>query len=156
MRGCVSLETAFYFVRAATGLGSANIEFANYSSEPPVFYFAELGELPAGMEGYREDRSDSLRSLARTCLGSDDPSSEDVSWGVLEGDLVTLRRESLGRDLYRTRYLLLPLARKSPIQELLERDIYGIVDQLGYLGFTIPYEASDIYTDIEPLAVCRT
>lgn len=85
------------------------------------------------------------------CLASDDPLSQEVAWGVLEGDLVTLRRERSARKATQSWYLLLPVAGegREAVSEETEKDLDFVADSLTYLEFTIGDEARDIATDLE-------
>ncbi|MFQ3616656.1 MAG: hypothetical protein SNJ50_08120 [Cyanobacteriota bacterium] len=147
------LETVFAKIRSFCGLGLAQTKFAkDYQAMPPVFYFAQYVNPPFCPEELVTKKLDSLYSLVKTCLGSDDPFAKEVSGGILEGDFITLRRAQTGRDFHHPRYLIFPLHKgKVFTEQELEKDLYFIASQLSYLEFSIAHESRLISTDYEPL-----
>lgn len=148
------LETAFSIARQAHGLGVAEPRFARIETQPPVFYFAAPVSPPARPIEYVESRGPFLRPLVSKCLASDDPLSQEVAWGILEGDLVTLRRERPVRGATQSWYLLLPVARegREAVSEETEKDLDFVADSLTFLEFTIGDAAWDIATDQEEVS----
>jgi hypothetical protein len=145
------LETVFAIARQACGLGMAEPEFAGVETRPPLFYFAAPENPPARPEQYPEEYREILYPIVGRCLASDDPFSREVAWGVLEGDLVALRREYAGARYTQAWYLLLPLlGRRGAEQNAeIERDLEFVADRLTFLEFTIGHEARDVATDLE-------
>jgi len=145
------LETVFALARQACGLGVAEPEFAGVETRPPLFYFAAPENPPARPEQYPEEYREILYPIVGRCLASDDPFSREVAWGVLEGDLVALRREYAGARYTQAWYLLLPLlGRRGTEQNAeIERDLEVVADGLTFLEFTIGHEARDVATDLE-------
>jgi hypothetical protein len=149
----VRLETLFNTARNACGLGVAEPEFGDVESRPPLFFFVAPVDAPAFPEAYVVSLRPAIAPLVKTCLLSPDPLAGEVAWGVLEGDIVTLRREMSTRAFNQPRYLLLPTSARATEAPALEAEIGALADRLTYLEFSIGHEAHDVYTDIEPLAV---
>ena len=149
------IETLFYRARLACELGVAEPKMADRESRPSVFYFAVPTTPPARREDYASERMPAIYPLVKSCLGSDDPLSEEVAWGTLEGDLVVLRREMICSDFYQSWYLLLPTAAKHVSPKEIEEDLGMMASGLTYLEFSFGHEARDVYTDIEPLSTRR-
>ncbi len=145
------LETLFSGARQVCGLGIAEPEMVDLESRPSVFYFAAPTTPPARREDYAGKSMPAIYPLVKSCLRSDDPLSEEVAWGTLEGNLVVLRREMIGSDFYQSWYLLLPTADKQVSAKEIEEDLGMIASGLIYLEFSFGHEARDVYTDIEPL-----
>jgi hypothetical protein len=145
------LETVFAIARQACGLGVAEPRVAEVETRPPLFYFAAPESPPVRPEQYPEEHREILFPLVRRCLKSEDPFSREVAWGVLEGDLVALRREYAGARYTQAWYLLLPLlGRRGAEQNAeIERDLEFVADRLTFLEFTIGHEARDVATDLE-------
>ena len=145
------LETIFAIARQAYGLGMAELEFAGVETRPPLFYFAAPENPPARPEQYPEEYREILYPIVGRCLASDDPFSREVAWGVLEGDLVALRREYAGARYTQAWYLLLPLlgGRGAEQNAEIEKDLEFVADRLTFLEFAIAYEARDVATDLE-------
>jgi hypothetical protein len=145
------LERVFALARQACGLGLAEPEFAEMEVRPPVFYFVAPVSPPKDPQNYVEDLMPLLFPLVRKCLASDDPLSQEIAWGLLEGDLVTLRRERVSREGTRSWYLLLPVANKEgeTVSEEIEGDLGFLADSLTFVEFTIGDDARDIATDLE-------
>ncbi|WP_448590555.1 hypothetical protein [Thermoflexus hugenholtzii] len=145
------LEIVFAIARQACGLGVAEPEFAGVETRPPLFYFAAPENPPARPEQYPEEYREILYPIVSRCLASDDPFSREVAWGVLEGDLVALRREYAGARYTQAWYLLLPLLGRSGAEQNaeIERDLEFVADRLTFLEFTIGHKARDVATDLE-------
>lgn len=146
------VETLFAIARQSCGIGVAEPEFAGREVQPPVFYYAAPAKLPQTPEDYEKEYRSSLYTLTRTCLGSDDPFSFEVAWGILEGNLLALRRERPSRKSVATWYLLLPFSPKPTLEEELERDLDFVADRLTFLEFSIGHEARDVDTDVREYA----
>lgn len=146
------LETLFNAVRLACGLGVAEPEFNGIESRPPVFFYAAPTSSPLAPQAYVTDLSSTIRPLVKSCLLTDDPLSDQVAWGVLAGDLVTLRHELSHSRSYQSRYLLLPTVATSSTTEPIEDKLGTIADLLTYLEFSVGHETRDVYTDMDPLS----
>lgn len=148
------LETIFTYIKRLCGLGEAQSNFAmSYNAEPPVFYFAQYVNSPSCIENLTTHQSDSLSSLVRTCLNSDDLFSHKVSGGILGGDFLTLRHEWVRGESVLPLYLIIPTKQGKQLTQLeLEQDLWAITDRLSYLEFTITHEARDISTDVDSLS----
>lgn len=148
------LESAFAEVRAAYLPGQANTDFAGIDVRPPRFYYAEPATLPRQATDYATSGYAALADLVKACLSSDDPFAFEVSWGVLEGDFLTLRRAVEDGGRYDPWYLILPFARKEATiaSQELEYDLNVITNSLNYVEFAVSHAAWDAYTDIELLS----
>lgn len=144
----MKLEKVFHAARQACGLVVTNPQFAEIEVHPPVFYFVAPVSPPSRPAEYVESLQPFLRPFVSNCLRSDDLLAHEVAWGVLEGALVTLRREYQFKEAIQSRYLLLPIARNDgepASQEMLD----SVVSRLALLEFTIGDEAQDIVIDLE-------
>jgi hypothetical protein len=148
----VQLETLFNMAREANGLGQATSAFADIDTNPPVFFYVEPADPPRQAEDYATTLREAILPLMQACLFSNDPRSEQVSWGLIDGHLAVLRREVSTKDYFHPRYLVLPTA-ASAKRRSLEDDFGRIADQLTYVEFSIGHDADEIYHDMEPLAV---
>ncbi|HEV2238019.1 MAG TPA: hypothetical protein VGR57_15265 [Ktedonobacterales bacterium] len=147
----VQLETLFGLARIASGLGQASSDFAGIETRPPVFFYADPHTPPRYPEQYARSLREFIAPLVSGCLLSQDALSAQVAWGLVEGNLVTLRSEISNSEYYFPRYLLLPTL-SSRLRGGIELDIGTIANQLTYLEFTIGLEARYTYTALDPLA----
>ncbi|MCS6880668.1 MAG: hypothetical protein RMK84_16545 [Oscillochloridaceae bacterium] len=137
------------------GIPSAAPRFAGLDGMPAVFYILDYASKDPLIEQRRIADDPGISQIIRVCLGSDDPLSKEVSWGVLEGDLLAARREVIRQNSYQAYYVLLP-TRSRPASAIdLEHDIDFITTQLSFLEFSISNEARDIHTDYQELAHLR-
>jgi hypothetical protein len=150
------LESLFSIALHAHGLSEASVNFAGYSGNAPVFYYADLVDAPARPEDYATRQKPSIKPLVNIALSSEDPTSEEVAWGVLEAHLAVLRRETTYNDSYRPWYLVLPLKPEATpppnLGENVEEEFWHIVNRLTYLEFTFGDEARDIHGKMESIA----
>ena len=149
-------EVLFKAVSEAFKFGQALPEFTGYKSQLPVFYFANPVDPPALPQAYPEERKLAICPLVQKCLMSNNPLADEVSWGVLEHDLVALRREIHGDDNHFSCYLLLPVASGSvsgqELEEELERDLAHLALNLSLLEFSYNDMVPNVYAaDIEPI-----
>lgn len=146
------VETIFAIARQSCGIGFAEPEFAGREVASPVFYFVAPPELPARAEDYVKEYRPLLYPLVSTCLGSDDPFSLEIAWGILEGNLLALRRERVSQKSAAAWYLVLPFAPRSVSQEKIERDLDFVSDKTTFIEFSIGHEARDVDTDVREFA----
>jgi hypothetical protein len=145
------LETIFAVARNLCHLGLADFTFGTRESRPALFFFASPVTPPAESSEYSVRYLSAVKAIMRRCMSLEDPFSNSVAWGTLEGRLVTLRTERYQANAYIPVYLLLPV--ESGVRDVVsaEGDAGGIAESLGYLEFSIAHEARDIGTDLEPL-----
>jgi len=125
---------AFSRVRLAAGFGRAILLGGDYF--PPVFYVAVPTEesLPARPEGLLEEPCiGALSVFTSRIMFTDDPLSDDVSGGFLEGTLMTLRREYSRRGVA-VDYLLVGWwrAERETFGAREETEAVFVADQLAY------------------------
>lgn len=82
--------------------------------------------------------------------------ADELAWGVLEQDLVALRRETNGASDHFSRYLLLPVVSGSisgqELEKELERHLAHLTHHLSSLEFSYNDAVPNIYAaDIEPI-----
>jgi len=145
------LETLFAVLRMSFEFGVTEPKFAGHEAKPPAFYFAAPLSPPSRPEEYLSQDQEALHALVRTCLGSEDPAAEEVAWGVMERDLVALRREVATSGAYQANYLLLPLGLVSSTPAEQERDLEFVADRLTFLEFSMGHAARDVSTDADDL-----
>lgn len=134
------------------GIPGAAPRFAGRDGKPAVFYFLDYASREPLIDQRRIVDDPAISQIIRVCLGSDDPLSKEVAWGILEGDLLTARREFVSQNDCQPFYVLLP-TRSPPASAIaIERDIDFITTQLSFLEFSISNEARDIHTDFQELA----
>jgi hypothetical protein len=133
-------------------LSEASPSVGTFPCRSPVFFFAQPADPPTRVDAYASDHLRSVYPIVKTCLEADDPLSNGVAWGVLEGDLVALRREVITRTGVQARYILLPVAVKTLTQEDLERDLAQMARTLMFLEFSIADEADNVEIARAPIA----
>lgn len=129
--------------------------FAGRDGKPAVFYFLDYASREPLIDQRRIVDDPAISQIIRVCLGSDDPLSKEVAWGILEGDLLTARREFVSQNDCQPFYVLLPTRSRPASAIAIERDIDFIATQLSFLEFSISNEARDIHTDYQELAHLR-
>lgn len=134
------------------GIPAAAPRFAGRDGMPAVFYVLDYQAATPLTDQAVIAADPGISQIIRVCLGSDDPLSQEVSWGILEGDLLTARREFISQTSYQTFYVLLPTRSRATSALAIERDIDFIATNLSYLEFSIPNEARDVHTDYQELA----
>jgi len=146
-------ETIFRMLRHAFHLGEAGVWIEDREVRPPVFYYAEPTQMPTEPDDFLTSPSyrSALDHLGRVCLGAQDLSGTDVAGALLEGNLVTFRREIVRHhEAVRAFYLVLPWwsgDRSSWIEEV-ERELAFVADKWFFVEFAAGYRAYDIYTDL--------
>jgi len=134
------------------GIPGAAPRFAGRDGMPAVFYVLDYQAATPLTDQAVIASDPGISQIIRVCLGSDDPLSREVSWGILEGDLLTARREFIRQTSYQTFYVLLPTRSRATSALAIERDIDFIATNLSYLEFSISNEARDVHTDYQELA----
>ncbi|MGB9632933.1 MAG: hypothetical protein ACPL8I_06380 [Chloroflexaceae bacterium] len=137
------------------GIPGAAPRFAGRDGTPAVFYFLDQASAAPLTDQTRIAEDPGIGQIIRVCLGSDDPLSKEVAWGILEGDLLTARREVIRQNDYQPFYVLLPTRSRPASAIAIERDIDFITTQLSFLEFSISNEARDIHNDYQELAHLR-
>lgn len=143
-----SLNTYFLGI---FGIQGAAPRFAGRDGTPAVFYFLDYASAAPLTDQTRVAEDPGIGQIIRVCLGSDDPLSKEVAWGILEGDVLTARREVIRQNDYQPFYVLLPTRSRPASAIAIERDIDFITTQLSFLEFSISNEARDIHTDYQEL-----
>ena len=137
------------------GIPSAAPTFAGRDGMPAVFYVVDYVAANPLTDQTRIASDPGIGQIIRVCLGSDDPLSKEVAWGILEGDLLTARREVIRERSYQPLYVLLPTRSRPASAIAIEHDIDFITTNLSFLEFSISNEARDIHTDYQDLAHLR-
>jgi len=137
------------------GIPSAAPTFAGRDGMPAVFYVVDYVAADPLTDQTRIASDSGIGQIIRVCLGSDDPLSKEVAWGILEGDLLTARREVIKERSYQPLYVLLPTRSRPASAIAIEHDIDFITTNLSFLEFSISNEARDIHTDYQDLAHLR-
>jgi tetratricopeptide (TPR) repeat protein len=91
----------------------------------PLYYFAEPTTPPVNSDDYVGKRKLDINPFVKTCLGSEDPLSGQLAWGMLEGNLVALRHEWGDLDFWPL-YMLLPINSES----IMSWEIYKEIDEI--------------------------
>jgi hypothetical protein len=110
---------------------------------PPTFYFADPTPRLTTTEDYVKNAG--VHQLIRNCIGYDDPYAETLSWSTLEGNMATVRGETIQVGHYKARYLLLPIALRPVQAHEIGSDLDYIVDLLTFLEYTTGLEAEDFF-----------
>jgi len=145
------LETLFAVIRMSFDIGLAQPEFSGHDISPPAFYFAAPVSPPVHAEDYLSQDRQAIHTLVRTCLGSEDPASTEVAWGVMERDLVGLRKELATPSTYQSNYLLLPVGPTLPDLAEIEKDLEFVANSLTHMEFIMCDGARDLLTDVDSL-----
>lgn len=144
-----TIETYFGLARSAVDLGISSPTFGGRQARSPVFYFAFPAEPPMHPEEYLSDRARAIQPITDRCLLAQDPVSDQVGWGILQGSVVTMRSETVSENAYALWYLLLPTLAKNLSAQQIEEIAGSLVGRLSYLEFSIGHEARDVSTDLE-------
>jgi tetratricopeptide (TPR) repeat protein len=143
------IETIFGEVSLDCGLpwGAAVTSFAERKIYSPLFYFADPSTPPENPDDYVSRRKLDIQPLVKTCLGSEDLSSDRLAWGILEGSLVAMRQER-NEDSFVPLYLLLPLNSESVTSVMLDKkvdeDLAVIIDDLTSEECFIAVQAAEV------------
>jgi hypothetical protein len=145
-------ETMFTLARDVHGVSFSEPEVDRVTCLAPVMFVASPALPPMQPEDYLARNGRSILPLVRTCLGSDDARSQGTACGVLEGELLTLRREIKYQNQVMPRYLVLPAASAALPSREAEDDLNRIAQILQYIEYDTASAARRLVSDIEPLA----
>ncbi len=140
-------ETMLGYARRHFRLGYATPKFAGQQVGPPVLYFADPIARPAEAAIYATTGLPAIYPFLQTCLGSGDPFAQNMAWGVLQEDIVVLRREMVRQSELRSWYLLLPFAPHRVSLADVEADAISIATSLT----SVEFRTGDFVEDIDYL-----
>src|SRR5208283_2718027 len=133
-----SVETQFRGLRTRCGIREANLG----GFVPPVFYYLAPapGHMPNRPEAYFDlERCVALEEITRKTLGTHDPQSLDVTGGLLEGNLVTLRQDRGRYETSTAFFLLLAWGHQNVRWEEVENIACFVADRLSFPDFAAAY-----------------
>jgi len=142
------IETIFAYLTLDCGLPrGATIRSTGRETGAPVYYFATPAHPPSTPEHYRALQGAPIHPLIRTCLYTDDPLSDRIAWGVVQGRAVTLRCE-IAFEQFRPWILLFPLADERLSEEdreiSLEQVVAQIAFSLTFIELTIDMKSANV------------
>lgn len=150
-------ESIFQKIRRAFSLDEHVARIKDWRVESAAFYYAEPTQMPAEPDGFLTlpPYRSALEHLGRVFLGTEDLNSSDVEGALLEGNLLTLRREIFAplqgeseRALVQRFYLILPWWSGDQSREEVERETASLTIKRSLVEFTFDRRAERIHTDL--------
>jgi hypothetical protein len=146
------VEMLFGYAAWLNGMGISDLRFGPVRGLAPVFFLACPQQPPAEPGEYVSRHGTSIHPFVTTCLASPDPRAHGIAWGLLEGDLLALRREAITTRAYTARYLIFPTAAAGfPFGDA-EESVIRLAQTVQFLEFDTLHATRETVAEQQPLA----